>query len=149
MWLLGFELRTFGRAFGCSYPLSHLTSPIFWFLNGWHSNWVEMNFLCSFNLHFSDGWWDLTFSMCLMAHLFVLLPPLLMSLFGSLFEFWWGLHCLCGLLLVDSHFCNINNTAQGSSSLVLPVQCSNAQPPKCWLFSVSHQMQILTFCASP
>jgi hypothetical protein len=28
MWLLGFELRTFGRAVGCSYPLSHLTSPI-------------------------------------------------------------------------------------------------------------------------
>ena len=28
MWLLGFELQTFGRAVGCSYPLSHLTSPI-------------------------------------------------------------------------------------------------------------------------
>jgi hypothetical protein len=27
MWLLGFELRTFRRAVGCSYPLSHLTSP--------------------------------------------------------------------------------------------------------------------------
>jgi hypothetical protein len=27
MWLLGFELRTSGRAVGCSYPLSHLTSP--------------------------------------------------------------------------------------------------------------------------
>jgi hypothetical protein len=27
MWLLGFELRTFGRAVGCSYPLNHLTSP--------------------------------------------------------------------------------------------------------------------------
>jgi hypothetical protein len=27
MWLLGFELRTFGRAVGCSYPLSHLTRP--------------------------------------------------------------------------------------------------------------------------
>jgi hypothetical protein len=27
MWLLGFELRAFGRAVGCSYPLSHLTSP--------------------------------------------------------------------------------------------------------------------------
>jgi len=26
MWLLGFELRTFRRAVGCSYPLSHLTS---------------------------------------------------------------------------------------------------------------------------
>ena len=25
--MLGFELRTFGRAVGCSYPLSHLTSP--------------------------------------------------------------------------------------------------------------------------
>jgi hypothetical protein len=33
MWLLGFELLTFGRAVGCSYPLSHLTSPTF-FLNG-------------------------------------------------------------------------------------------------------------------
>jgi hypothetical protein len=29
MWFLGFELRTFGRAVGCSYPLSHLTSPGF------------------------------------------------------------------------------------------------------------------------
>jgi hypothetical protein len=29
MWLLGFELLTFGRAVGCSYPLSHLTSPVF------------------------------------------------------------------------------------------------------------------------
>jgi hypothetical protein len=27
MWMLGFELRTFRRAVGCSYPLSHLTSP--------------------------------------------------------------------------------------------------------------------------
>jgi hypothetical protein len=33
MWLLGFELRTFGRAVGCSYPLSHLTSPIHVFLS--------------------------------------------------------------------------------------------------------------------
>jgi hypothetical protein len=30
MWLLGFELRTFGRAVGCSYLLSHLTSPGRW-----------------------------------------------------------------------------------------------------------------------
>jgi hypothetical protein len=29
MWLLGFELRTFGRAVGCSYPLSHLTINLF------------------------------------------------------------------------------------------------------------------------
>jgi hypothetical protein len=28
MWLLGFELQTFGRAVGCSYPLNHLTSPV-------------------------------------------------------------------------------------------------------------------------
>jgi hypothetical protein len=28
MWLLGFELWTFGKAVGCSYPLSHLTSPM-------------------------------------------------------------------------------------------------------------------------
>jgi hypothetical protein len=27
MWLLGSELWTFGRTVGCSYPLSHLTSP--------------------------------------------------------------------------------------------------------------------------
>jgi hypothetical protein len=27
MWLLGFELRTFRRAVGCFYTLSHLTSP--------------------------------------------------------------------------------------------------------------------------
>jgi hypothetical protein len=27
MWLLGFELQTFGRAVGYSYPLSYLTSP--------------------------------------------------------------------------------------------------------------------------
>jgi hypothetical protein len=27
MWLLGFELWTFGKAVGCSYPLSHRTSP--------------------------------------------------------------------------------------------------------------------------
>jgi hypothetical protein len=33
MWLLGFELRTFGRAVGCSYPLSHLTSPLLKFLS--------------------------------------------------------------------------------------------------------------------
>jgi hypothetical protein len=32
MWLLGFELWTFGRAVGWSYPLSHLTSPTFYFL---------------------------------------------------------------------------------------------------------------------
>ena len=32
MWLLGFELRTFGRAVGCSYPLSHLTSPLLLFI---------------------------------------------------------------------------------------------------------------------
>jgi hypothetical protein len=32
MWLLGFELRTFGRAVGCSYPLSHLTSPMVSFI---------------------------------------------------------------------------------------------------------------------
>jgi hypothetical protein len=30
MWLPGFELWTFGRAVGCSYPLSHLTSPKFY-----------------------------------------------------------------------------------------------------------------------
>ena len=34
MWLLGFELRTFGRAVGCSYLLSHLNSPSRTFLKG-------------------------------------------------------------------------------------------------------------------
>jgi hypothetical protein len=34
MWLLGFELWTFGRTIGCSYPLSHLTSPQRLFLKG-------------------------------------------------------------------------------------------------------------------
>ena len=34
MWLLGFELGTFGRAVGCSYPQSHLTSPTARFLIG-------------------------------------------------------------------------------------------------------------------
>jgi hypothetical protein len=33
MWLLGFELRTFRRAVGCSYPLSHFTSPHFFLLD--------------------------------------------------------------------------------------------------------------------
>jgi hypothetical protein len=33
MWLLGFELWTFGRAVGCSYPLSHLSSPAYFFLS--------------------------------------------------------------------------------------------------------------------
>jgi hypothetical protein len=45
MWLLGFELWTFGRAIGCSYPLSHLTSPYLAFMkNSQHSkkdNWPE------------------------------------------------------------------------------------------------------------
>jgi hypothetical protein len=41
MWLLGFELLTFGRAVGCSYPLSHLTSPGPGFLN------KEMRFICA------------------------------------------------------------------------------------------------------
>jgi hypothetical protein len=33
MRLLGFELWTFRRAVGCSYPLSHLTSPVIQFLD--------------------------------------------------------------------------------------------------------------------
>jgi hypothetical protein len=33
MWLLGFELWTFGRAVGYSYQLSHLTSPNIFFKN--------------------------------------------------------------------------------------------------------------------
>jgi hypothetical protein len=35
MWLLGFELWTFGRAVGCFYPLSHLTSPKDSIFNKW------------------------------------------------------------------------------------------------------------------
>jgi hypothetical protein len=35
MWLLGFELWTFGRAVGCSYPLSHLASPHKLLFRGW------------------------------------------------------------------------------------------------------------------
>jgi hypothetical protein len=42
MWLLGFELLTFGRAVGCSYPLSHLTSPLY-FIFIWL---FETGFLC-------------------------------------------------------------------------------------------------------
>jgi hypothetical protein len=42
MWLLGFELLTFGRAVGCSYPLSHLTSPT----EGFLSLPIEDKFLC-------------------------------------------------------------------------------------------------------
>jgi hypothetical protein len=35
MWLLGFELRTFGRAVSALNPLSHLTSPwIFFCISG-------------------------------------------------------------------------------------------------------------------
>jgi hypothetical protein len=36
MWLLGFELQTFGRAVGCSYLLSYLISPDITFLT-----WVK------------------------------------------------------------------------------------------------------------
>jgi hypothetical protein len=35
MWLLGFEPWTFGRTVGCSYPLSHLTSPHLKILIDW------------------------------------------------------------------------------------------------------------------
>jgi hypothetical protein len=40
MWLLGFELLTFGRAVGCSYPLSHLTSPLILFKD---NIWILLN----------------------------------------------------------------------------------------------------------
>jgi hypothetical protein len=43
MWLLGFELRTFGRAIGCSYPLSHLTSPSVFFLRKYLGYFEENN----------------------------------------------------------------------------------------------------------
>jgi hypothetical protein len=56
MWLLGIELKTFGRAFSALNPLSHLSSPDFeliillpltaltatychaWFMGFWESN---------------------------------------------------------------------------------------------------------------
>jgi hypothetical protein len=47
MWLLGFELWTFGRAVGCSNPLSHLTSPMalfyFMFFLNIHSYFQKKN----------------------------------------------------------------------------------------------------------
>jgi hypothetical protein len=45
MWLLGFELQTFGRAVGCSYPLSHLTSPFVTFLLPRHNTTHDQRFL--------------------------------------------------------------------------------------------------------
>jgi hypothetical protein len=41
MWLLGFELWTFGRAVGCSYPLSHLTSPVGVFMLPCFKDWKK------------------------------------------------------------------------------------------------------------
>jgi hypothetical protein len=48
MWLLGFELWTFGRAVGCSYLLSHLTSPQnFYFILFIYFFWFfQTGFLC-------------------------------------------------------------------------------------------------------
>jgi hypothetical protein len=43
MWLLGFELWTFGRAVGCSNPLSHLTSPQKNFLQHTKKTCLERN----------------------------------------------------------------------------------------------------------
>jgi hypothetical protein len=47
MWLLGFELWTFGRAVGCSYPLSHLTSPLFTFLKNVKKIYIGLGDLVS------------------------------------------------------------------------------------------------------
>jgi hypothetical protein len=60
MWLLGFELWTFRRAVGCSYPLSHLTSPSALTLN-WKAGgavvsccfYKENSFLCPLSTAFS------------------------------------------------------------------------------------------------
>jgi hypothetical protein len=41
MWLLEFELWTFGRAVGCSYPLSHLTSPCMLIFIDIFSGWID------------------------------------------------------------------------------------------------------------
>jgi hypothetical protein len=49
MWLLGFELWTFGRTVGCSYPLSHLTSPRPMFLS-----WQLVLFQLSFTVYGSS-----------------------------------------------------------------------------------------------
>ena len=43
MWLLGFELWTFGKAVGCPYPLSYLTSP---YINILFLFFFETGFLC-------------------------------------------------------------------------------------------------------
>jgi hypothetical protein len=50
MWLLGFELWTFGRTVRCSYPLSHLTSPnncqLLFSSLSWvqcHQHWVSIS----------------------------------------------------------------------------------------------------------
>jgi hypothetical protein len=48
MWLLGFELQTFGRAVWCSYPLSHLTSPkVFFFLDVYLLLYISTLYLSS------------------------------------------------------------------------------------------------------
>jgi hypothetical protein len=55
MWLLGFELGTFGRAVGCSYPLSHLSTLFDLLSNTWDTIdyfvlvcfwFLEIRFLC-------------------------------------------------------------------------------------------------------
>jgi hypothetical protein len=56
MWLLGLELRTFGRAVGYSYPLSHLTSPICYFLSNYinyfyFAEWGQKAKLSTSELH--------------------------------------------------------------------------------------------------
>ena len=60
MWLLGFELGTFGRAVGCSYPLSHLTSPRTAF-NARFCLSYFCDFLCEFSILYKF-WSSFSFS---------------------------------------------------------------------------------------
>jgi hypothetical protein len=66
MWLLGFELQTFGRAVGCSYPLSHLTSPQRHFLTKnpgpREKKLVKNQDLASKTLEITRGYRELTFT---------------------------------------------------------------------------------------
>ena len=66
MWLLGFELWTFGRAVGCSYPLSHLTSPCMFILFCFSESGFFCRVLAILELSFCrPGWPQTQTSTCL------------------------------------------------------------------------------------